>query len=144
MSWQALIVVLAVFVFVCISAGWCGVVGPKVTTDASVDCSSVKSIVADVCRDAKTDQDKAVALFQFARRLMHHYPNRADGVAVHDTLRLLNTYGYSFCSQQAMLTVHLWKTAGLKGKIWTVPGHSTMQVEYDGGLHWFDLLIGGY
>ena len=115
-----------------------------VTTDRSVDCHSLKSIVAGVCRSGMTAQAKAVALFQFARRLMFHYPNRADPAAVHDTLRLLNTYGYAFCSQQALLTVHLWQAAGIRGYVWSVPGHSTAQAEYGGGHHWFDPLIGAY
>ncbi|MHC4718075.1 MAG: hypothetical protein ACYS5V_13970, partial [Planctomycetota bacterium] len=119
-------------------------VTPHVTTNGSVDCSSMRSIVADVCTEGMTDQQKAIALFDFARRLMHHYPGRADRVAKHDTLHLLNTHGYSFCSQQAMLTVDLWQHAGLKARIRTVPGHSTMEAEYGGGKHWFDLLIGAY
>ena len=121
-----------------------GVIRPHVTTDKSVDCSSVESIVRDVCAGLTSDQDKAIALFNFARRLMFPWPNRADRVAVHDTLHLLNTYGYSFCSQQALLTVHLWQAAGIKGYVWAVPGHSTMQAQYDGDHHWFDLLIGAY
>ena len=78
------------------------IVGPHVTTDTSVDCRSVESIVADVCDDGMTTQEKAIALFDFSRRMMFHYPNRVDSQALHDTLHLLNTYGYSFCSQQAL------------------------------------------
>ena len=118
--------------------------GVHVTTKESVDCSSLASIVRDVCAGKGTDQEKAIALFDFARRLMFAWPNRVDPVARHDTLHLLNTYGYSFCSQQALLTVHLWQAAGIKGQVWSVPGHSTMQAEYGGGRHWFDLLIGAY
>ncbi|MFQ5808211.1 MAG: hypothetical protein ACE5JM_01220, partial [Armatimonadota bacterium] len=116
----------------------------KVTTDRSIDCSSATSIVADVCAGLTTDQERAVALFDFVRRLMFHYPNRPSRRDVHDTLHLINTYGYSFCSQQALLTVHLWQEAGIKGEVWSVPGHATMQAEYDGGHHWFDALIGAY
>ena len=143
MAWQCLLIVALV-----LTAGAAGAMAetitPHVTTDGSVDCSSVKAIVADVCAEGMTDQQKAIALFEFARRLMFHYPNRADPAAVHDTLRLLNTYGYSFCSQQAMLTVDLWQTAGLKAKAKAVPGHTTMEANYGEGTHWFDLLIGAY
>ncbi|MFQ6130477.1 MAG: hypothetical protein ACE5R4_00425 [Armatimonadota bacterium] len=115
-----------------------------VTTDRSVNCSSTESIVADVCRGLTTDQEKAIALFDFVRRLVFHYPNRVARRDVHDTLHILNTYGYCFCSQQALLTVDLWREAGIKGQVWTVTGHSTAQAEYDGRHHWFDPLIGAY
>jgi len=140
--WQYFLI--AAGVLTAATAALAETITPHVTTDKSVDCSSVKAIVADVCTDGMTDRQKAIALFDFARRLMFHYPNRADPTAVHDTLHLLNTYGYSFCSQQAMLTVDLWRAAGLKARIRTVPGHTTMEVGYGGGWHWFDLLIGAY
>ncbi len=140
--WQALAVVLLAGALA--AGARAGGIDPHVTTGGSVDCRSVASIVRDVCAGKRTDQDKAIALFQFARRLMFPWPNRVDPAARHDTLHLLNTYGYSFCSQQALLTVHLWQAAGIKGGVWAVPGHSTMQAEYAGGLHWFDLLIGAY
>jgi hypothetical protein len=116
----------------------------KVTTDRSIDCSTTSSIVADVCAGLATDREKAIALFDFVRRLMFHYPNRPSRRDVHDTLHLINTYGYSFCSQQALLTVHLWQEAGIKGGVWSVPGHATMQAEYHGAHRWFDALIGAY
>ena len=122
------------------------VVSPKVTTDQSVDTSTLQTVVNDVCRlaGAKTQQEKAIALFYYGRKMMFPYPNRTDGVAVHDALHLLNTYGYSFCSQQAMLTTTLWKVAGIQCEVLAVPGHVTMQAEYDGDKHWFDLLIGAF
>lgn len=120
------------------------VTGLIVTTDCSIDCSSLETIVHGVCRDAMTPQEKAIALYDFVRRLMFHFPNRVDSEAVHDTLHLLNTYGYSLCSQQAMIAVQLWNAAGLSAKVWSAPHHSTSQVAYAGQDHWFDLLVGGY
>jgi len=142
MVWQSLIAagVLSLAATICFA----DVNAPKITTDKSIDCSTTKSIVRDVCRGKTTDRDKAVAIYEFCRRLMFQWPNRVDGRARHDTGHLLNTYGYSFCSQQALLTVHLWQEAGIKSYVWAVPGHSTMQAEWDGKHHWFDLLIGGY
>ncbi len=123
------------------------VVAPRVATDRSVDCHSLESIVADVCRPTMSDQEKAVALFGFVRRMMFHYPQRSERLDPKDdldTLRLLNTYGYSLCSQQALVLVDLWRAAGIESLCWGVPGHCTAQAEYDGGCHWFDPLIGAY
>jgi hypothetical protein len=121
--------------------------GLRVTTDKSVDCHSLASIVAGVCGAGMSDQDKAIALFHFVRRMMFHYPQRSERHSPRDdldALRLINTYGYSFCSQQAMTLVSLWRAAGIDGITWGVPGHCTAQAEYGGGLHWFDPLIGAY
>jgi len=123
------------------------VAAPRVTTDGSVDCHCLKSIVADVCTPAMSDQERAVALFGFVRRMMFHYPQRSERLAPKDdldTLRLLNTYGHSLCSQQALVLVDLWRAAGIKSICWSVPGHCTAQAWYDGAEHWFDPLIGTY
>ena len=120
------------------------VVNPHVSTDKSIDTSTMKSLVRDVCVGKKTEQEKAIALFYYGRRTMFPYPNRPGGGAIHDAGHLINTYGYSFCSQQAVTTTTLWKAAGINGEILSVPGHVTMQAEYGGSKHWFDLLIGAF
>jgi len=45
--------------------------GPKgivIDTDRSVNCATAESIVADVTRGCKTDQEKAVAIYNFVVR----------------------------------------------------------------------------
>ena len=120
--------------------------GIRVTTDGSVDCHSLGSIAACLCGRSMSEQDRAIALYQFVRRLMFHYPQRSERKAPDDldAARLLNTYGYSFCSQQAIALVGLWQAAGIAGEIWSMPGHVTAHARYGGGLHWFDPLIGAY
>ena len=119
-------------------------VSVHLTTSASVDCSTLQSIVRDTCEGRTTDEERAVALYDFVRELVFHYPNRPIKRDVHDSLHLLNTYGYALCSQQALLLVDLWHAAGIEGEVWEVPGHSTAQAEYGGKHHWFDPLIGAY
>ncbi len=127
-----------------VGTSWAQVVNPHIATDKSVDTSTMTSLVRDVCAGKKTQQDKAIALFYYGRRTMFPYPNRPGGKAPHDAGHLINTYGYSFCSQQAVTTTTLWKAAGINGEILSVPGHVTMQAEYGGSKHWFDLLIGAF
>ena len=119
----------------------------RVTSDGSVDCSSLKSIVTDVCREGMSDRQKAIALYEFTRRLMFHYPQRSERLSARDdldTTRLVNTYGYSFCSQQSLVLVDLWRTAGIRSICWGMPGHVTAQAEIDGRQAWFDPLIGAF
>ena len=123
------------------------IVAPRVTTDRSVDCHSLESIVADVCTPTMSAQEKSIALYGFVRRMMFHYPQRSERLDPKDdldALRLLNTYGYSLCSQQAVVLVDLWRTAGIRSIVWGMPGHATAQAQYDGAQHWFDPLIGAY
>jgi hypothetical protein len=140
-------------VVVCLSAASfasADVLAPRIATDGSVDTHSLQSIVADVLRqaNAKTDEQKAVAIYEFVRRVMFHYEQRGEQQFEQhldlDALRLVNTYGYSFCTQQMLVLVHLWQAAGLDAKFWSVPGHSTAQAFYGGKTHWFDPLIGAY
>jgi len=123
------------------------VIAPRVTTDKSVDTHSLQSIVNGICKPGMTEEQKAIALYEYTRRVMFHYEQRGekqDQVYDLDALRLVNTYGYSFCTQQMLVLIHLWNTAGVKGRYWSVPGHSTAQAFYGGKTRWFDPLIGAY
>ncbi len=123
------------------------VTAPRIRTDKSVDTHSLESIVADVCKPGMTDEQKAIALYEYTRRVMFHFEQRGekqDPAYDLDALRLINTYGYSFCTQQMLVVLHLWQTAGIDGKYWSVPGHSTAQAFYGGKTHWFDPLVGAY
>jgi len=142
---KVLVVVAVVVAMAGAAAG--EVIAPRITTNQSVDTHSLESIVADVVKPGMTDEQKAIALYEYARRVMFHFEQRGeklDQAYDLDALRLINTYGYSFCTQQMLVLVHLWNTAGVKGKVWSVPGHSTAQAFYGGKTHWFDPLIGAY
>ncbi|HUT34129.1 MAG TPA: hypothetical protein VNE39_11655 [Planctomycetota bacterium] len=123
------------------------VIAPRITTDRSVATHSLEAIVAGVCRAGMGDEEKAIALYEYTRRVMFHYRERSERVDEHfdlDPLRLINTYGYSFCTQQMMVLVALWQAAGIESRIWGMPGHGTAQAFYGGKHHWFDPLIGAY
>ena len=123
------------------------VIAPRITTDRSTATHSLEAIVAGVCRAGMGDEEKAVALYEYTRRVMFHYRQRSERLDEHfdlDPLRLINTYGYSFCTQQMMVLVALWQAAGIESKVWGMPGHGTAQAFYGGKHHWFDPLIGAY
>lgn len=77
---------------------------------------------------------------------MFHYKQRSepDPHFDLDPLRLINTWGYSFCTQQMSVFVALANAAGIKGSIWSMPGHSTAQLYYHNSLHWFDPIMGAF
>ena len=45
----------------------------KVTCDRSPDCSSLKSIVESVTRECRTDDERAIALYNVCRYLLYHH-----------------------------------------------------------------------
>ena len=54
---------------------FCQIPGIKVTTDTSIDCSSVQTIARDLLRGKETDEQKAIAIWYFVRRLLYHWPS---------------------------------------------------------------------
>ena len=104
-------------IFVGATMAWGDVLAPRVVTDKSVDTHSLESIVRDVCRPEMNEEEKAVALYEYVRRTIFHYEQRGekqDQVYDLDALRQINTYGYSFCTQQMLVLTHLWRTADIR------------------------------
>ena len=62
MTWEALIAVVTVLLVATVVSAQ--VVNPLVTTDKSVDTSSLQSLVRDVCVGKETKQDKALLLLE--------------------------------------------------------------------------------
>jgi len=54
----------------------------KVVTDRAPDCSSLKSIVESVTRGCKTNDEKAIALYNFMQLSHYHqgYPSEKEGL----------------------------------------------------------------
>ena len=82
-----------------------GMKSPKVTTNRTVDTSSLDSIVADVIRPGMTDEQKALALLAFFHRTVYHYgwpytrPEKEENWQ--DPVKVINVHGYSLCGSQA-------------------------------------------
>ena len=67
--------------------------GIKVLPDKAPDCSSLKTIAESVTRGCKTNDEKAIAIYNFMRLSHYHraYPSEPGGVPV---LKEINTYGW--------------------------------------------------
>ena len=60
-----------------------------IDTDRSVNCATLKTIVADVCKDSRTDQDKAIALYNFMVPHLTKAHVRSDPKMVDEIITLL-------------------------------------------------------
>src|SRR5262245_55613211 len=75
----------------------------KVTTDHTVDASSLESIVRDVFRlsGAKTNDEKAIAIYEYLHQAIFHracpVENKPQTVG---PLKVLNVYGWGLCGSQ--------------------------------------------
>src|SRR5687767_13514225 len=111
---------------------------PWITTDRCVDTSSLSGIVAGVTRASMSDEEKALALFHWFRRVIFHH--RQMGEDRRDVLRLIHGYGYALCGSQAAVLAFLLRAAGLRTRIVAIRGggHTLVEVFYGGRWHAMD------
>jgi hypothetical protein len=123
--------------------------GLRVTTDRTVDTSSLESIVRDVVRlsGAKTNDEKAIAIYEWLHEtIFHHaYPVEKSPQSV-GPLKVLKVYGWGLCGGQHTVLKALFETAGwpVRYRGWSDPGHTTIEVQYDGRWHYFDVFLKCY
>jgi hypothetical protein len=129
------------------ASGLAEVRGFKVTTDKTVDASSLESIVRDVIAraGARTNDEKAIAIYEYLHNtIFHHaYPTEAAPQSV-GPLKVLNAYGWSLCGGQHTVLKALFEAAGFRCRYVGWPGHTTVEVFYDGQWHYFDVFLKCY
>jgi hypothetical protein len=128
--------------------------GIVIDTDRSVNCTSLSSIVADVCRDCKSDQDKAIALYRFMVRTVwmdwhSHRPleMQPDGRLLfpNDPVKYIVVYGYCGCGPQAGVFGALCEAAGLKARLLDPGfGHVSNEIYWGGKWRWLDVWLPAY
>src|SRR5436190_2351033 len=121
--------------------------GIKVTTDRTVDTSSLEAIVKDVFAHsgAKTDDEKAIAIYEYLHNTIFHwaYATEPSPQSV-GPLKLINVYGWGLCGGQHTVLKALYETAGWKCRYVGWPGHTTIEVEYGGKWHYYDVFLKCY
>jgi len=131
-------------------------VGPGhivVTTDRSVNCSTLKTIADDVTKGCTTDQEKAIAIYNFLVRVLYmpyhsHRPlEMVDGrlVFANDPLKYINVYGCCGCGPQAGVVGALMGAAGFETRNLNPGfGHVSSEVKWGGKWHWLDVWLPAY
>ncbi len=117
----------------------------KVLADKAPDCSSLRSIVESVTRGCKSNDEKAIAIYNFMQLAHYHqgYANEPGGV---EALKEINVYGWSLCGGLHSVEAALWREMGWPWRYvgWSNPGHTTVEVQYDGRWHYFDAFLKYY
>jgi hypothetical protein len=132
---------------ICVSPAFADTKGLKVTTDRTVDNSSLETIVKDVWKyaGAKTDDEKAIAIYEYLHNTIFHwaYATEPKPQSV-GPLKVINVYGWGLCGGQHTVLKALYETAGWKCRYVGWPGHTTIEVEYGGKWHYFDVFLKCY
>lgn len=130
-------------------AAWADVENFKVTTDKSVDASSLETLVQSITAraGAKTNDQKAVAIFEWLHQAIFHcaYATEPAPQTV-GPMKLLHVYGWGLCGGEHTVLKALFETAGWECRYvgWSDPGHTTIEVKYDGRWHYLDVFLKCY
>lgn len=125
---------------------------PVVLRKGEVDPSSVESIIATLIKPGMSQQERAMAVYDYLRNHVYHwgsmreYPdyNNFEYGVVFDPVKLINVYGYGYCFQNRSAAEALWQAAGLEARSAGIGGHSIAEVFYDGAYHFLDADQHGY
>jgi len=135
--------------------------GIVIDTDRSVNCTNLKSIVEDVCRGCKTQQEKAIALYNFMVRTVwmdwhSHRPLEMTNISykgkrqdllvfANDPVKYIVVYGNCGCGPQAGVYGALCEAAGLKFHHLNPGfGHVSGEVFCEGKWRWLDVWLPAY
>lgn len=115
----------------------------KVLPQHAPDCTSLEAIVNSVTRGCETNDQKAIALYNFMRLTHYHraYPSEPGGIPV---LKEINCYGWSLCGGLHAEQSALWKAMGWDWRFVGWPGHTTVEAFYDGRWHYLDVFLKFY
>ncbi len=121
----------------------------KVTTDQSVDASSLETLVQSVVAraGAKTNDQKAVAIYEWLHQAIFHWAYAVEPEPQFvGPLKLLHVYGWGLCGGEHTVLKAMFETAGWECRYvgWSDPGHTTIEVKYDGSWHYLDVFLKCY
>jgi hypothetical protein len=113
------------------------VVNPRLTVNGLYDWYDAKSLAAEITRDCRTDEEKALAIWWWIRYRTYQRSPHDDDSALHP-VRALNGYGYGICGHVAAWMKCLWTAAGVPGRVQELAGHTVSEAYYNGGWHELD------
>jgi len=102
------------------------------------DFTSKEAMLASILKPGMSDEQKAIAIWQFLRDWRYHfYPAEAQD-EIHDPVKFLCVYGYGFCDDCATNFAILCRAAGLRARAWGLGGHVVGEAFFDNGWRMFD------
>lgn len=112
------------------------VVNPRISTDRSVDCSSIDRILDGLIGQDMSDEEKVLAVFNWIRRVLYH----GDGPAglAFDFAKMVHSLGNGSCLRQTAPMALLLSRLGYQSRSWVHDTHHMIEVRYGDSWHCFD------
>lgn len=115
--------------------------GIKVLPDKAPDCSSLKSIAESVTRECKTNDEKAIAIYNFMQLSHYHRAYAGEPGGGLPALKEIVCYGWGLCGGLHSVQSALWRELGWGWRFIGWPGHTTVEAQYDGRWHYIDVFL---
>ena len=112
------------------------VLNPRITVNGLYDWYDVNSMAAEITADCRTDEEKALAVWQWVH--WKRFQRSAQDRSSLHPVRAMNGYGYGICGHTAAWLKALWTAAGLTARVQEIWGHTISEVYYNGGWHMLD------
>jgi len=113
------------------------VVNPRITVNGRLDWFDSDSMVTEAMGDAETDEEKVLAIWEFAKANHQRMTPPGDRF-IGDPVVMFNVYGYGNCGCISPAIVVLAQAAGYKARVWELHGHTVSEVYFDGAWHMID------
>lgn len=102
------------------------------------DWSSIQTILNSIIKKNMTDQQKAIAIWQFVVDARDHFAKPLSFSHRIEPLSLFNVWGYSNCGETARAVIALAEAAGFKAREVRLKGHIVAEVFYEEEWHMID------
>ena len=110
----------------------------RLTRPGWPDLTSAETILESIHDVGMTDEEKALAIYEFVKAWRIHWFPPQPQEEMHDPVRLMGVYGYGFCDDAAQAVEQLARRAGLRARVWELNGHVVSEIYYDGRWHLLD------
>ena len=117
------------------------VINPRITVNGRYDWYTLKSLLGEILKEARTGEEKVMAIYRFVDLQSYWWTYPKDRTAF-NPVRHFNVYGYHICSQVAGIFATLCRAAGFEARLWDIAHHEVAEVKWDGVWHHIDADIG--
>ena len=110
----------------------------RLTRPGWPDLTSAETILESIHKVGMTDEEKALAIYEFVKAWRIHWHPSYSTEEMHDPVKLVGVYGYGFCDDASRAIEQLAIRAGLRARVWELHGHVVSEIRFDGRWHLLD------
>ena len=110
----------------------------RLTRPGWPDLTSAETILEGIHDVGMTDEEKALAIYEFVKAWRIHWFPPYSSKEMHDPVKLIGVYGYGYCDDSARAIEQLATRAGLRARVWELHGHVVSEIYFDGRWHLLD------